>query len=89
MTTAHSAALAVGQRVRTRVPFESDTRWAREYLDLAPGARGTVVEVNHAWDGVVAYNVMFEDSIARIPAWMASADLAAVEEPQIEAYRPV
>jgi hypothetical protein len=77
------APLTVGQRVRTRVPFESPS-WARERLDLPAGALGNVTEIQYAFGdpahGVAAYGVLLDDSAVRLPVWIASADLGTVED---------
>lgn len=69
--------LTIGQCVRILIDLTS-ADWAPEQPDIPVGSYGTVDHIHHAHNdpaAVTGYGVMLDDSVDRLSAWMAPADI--------------
>lgn len=70
-------AYAIGDRVRTLIDFES-ADWHPEQPDIPAGSLGTIIHIHpsHRDPNMAAgYSIMLDDSVDRLPAWVAPADI--------------
>lgn len=69
--------LTIGTRIRTRIHLTS-ADWHPEQPDIPAGSLGTITHIHpsHRDPNMAAgYSIMLDDSVDRLPAWVAPADI--------------